>query len=398
LSSLLCSNDLTHSVLDSGADFCRKGGNAIISVVKMSRKYILAVVVLVAVALSIGIWALSLSPISSPPQSNNSTQYTDPDWTFPPESEPAITLPDFRPVVAGVMPSVVSVTTETGVASFFGQSTEYVAGSGILIDDKGYIVTNNHVVEDAQSIYVELADGRTFPANIVGADSLSDLAVIRIDAADSPYAYWGDSSSLSVGEWVLAIGNALGGGGGATQGIVSRLDVSVTVEGNTLYGLIQTTAAINPGNSGGPLVNMSGEVIGITSVKIVASEVEGIGFAISSDEAKPIILDLIRYGRMTYPWLGVGLYTVDPSLAAAMNLSVDRGALIVTLVADSPADAAGLREDDIIIRFGGQEISNVTDLVRAIRTSEIGEEVEIVFVRDEDIKTTSARLVERPTP
>jgi len=363
----------------------------------MSRKYILAFVILIAVAVSIGIWALSLSPTSSPSQSNNSTQHTDPDWAFPQESEPATPLPDFRPVVAEVMPSVVSVTTEMVVSSlFFGQSTEYVAGSGILIDDKGYIVTNNHVVEDAQSIYVELADGRTFPANIVGTDPLSDLAVIKIDATDLPYAYWGDSSSLSLGEWVLAIGNALEKGIGVTQGIVSCLNVSVNTEGNILYGLIQTTAALNPGNSGGPLVNMSGEVIGITSIKIVASEVEGIGFAISSDEAKPIILDLIRYGRVTYPWLGMGAKTVAPLLAAAMNLSVDRGALIVTVVADSPAEAAGLREDDIIIRFGGQEISNIADLVRAIRASEIGEEVEIVFVRGEDIKTTSARLVERP--
>jgi serine protease Do len=364
----------------------------------MSKKYILAFVVIVAVALSISIWALSPSPTSSPPQSNNATQHTDPDWTFPPESGPASPLPDFRPVVTEVMPSVVSVTTETVVSSFFGQNTEYVAGSGIIIDAQGYIVTNNHVVEDAQSIYVELADGRNFPANIVGTDTLSDLAAIKIDAADLPYAYWGDSSSLSLGEWVLAIGNALGEGIIATEGIVSRLNVSVNVEGNTLYGLIQTTAAINPGNSGGPLVNMSGEVIGITSVKIVASEVEGMGFAISSDEAEPIILDLIRYGRVTYPWLGVGLYTVDSSLAAAMNLSVERGALIVQLVADSPADAAGLREDDIIIRFGGQEISDVADLVRAIRASEIGEEVEIDFVRGEDVKTTSARLIERPTP
>jgi len=364
----------------------------------VSKKYILAFVIIIAVALGIGVWALSFSPTYSPPQSNNSTQHTDPDWTFPPESGPATPLPDFRPVVDKVMPSVVSVTTEMVVSSFFGQSTEYVAGSGILIDDKGYIVTNNHVVEDAQSIYVELADGRTFPANIVGTDTLSDLAVIKIDAVNLTYTYWGDSSLLSVGDWVLAIGNALGGGIIATQGIISRLNVSVNVDGNTLYGLIQTTAAINPGNSGGPLVNMSGDVIGITSVKIVASEVEGMGFAISSDEAEPIILDLIRYGRVTYPWLGVGLYTVDPSLAAALNLSVDRGALIVEVVANSPADTAGLREDDIIIRFGGQEVSDITDLVRAIRASEIGKEVEIVFFRDEDIKTTSARLVERPTP
>jgi len=364
----------------------------------MSRKYILVLVILITVGLSIGIWALSPSPTSSPPQSDNSTQHTDPDWTFPLANEPATPLPNFRPVVTEVMPSVVSVTTEIVTSDFFGrQYTESVAGSGILIDDKGYIVTNNHVVEDAQSIYVELADGRSFPANIVGTDTLSDLAVIKIDAANLTHTYWGNSSLLSVGEWVLAIGNALGEGITATEGIVSRLNVSVNVGGNTLYGLIQTTAAINPGNSGGPLVNMAGEVIGITSVKIVASEVEGMGFAISSNEAEPIILDLIHYGHVTYPWLGVALYTVDPSLAASGNLSVDRGALIDEVVADSPAEAAGLKVGDVIIRFGGREISNVADLVQAIRSSEIGEEVEIVFVRGEDTRTTSARLVERPT-
>jgi serine protease Do len=362
----------------------------------MSKKYILAVVILIT--LSVGIWALSNSPASSPTESNNSTQNTDSNWTFPLESEPATPLPDFPPVVAKVMPSVVSVTTSIVTSDFFGhQYTESVAGSGILIDNNGHIVTNNHVVEDAQSIYVELADGRTFPANIIGTDILSDIAVIKIDATDLPYAYWGNSSSLSVGEWVLAIGNALGEGITATEGIVSRLNVSVDVEGNTLYGLIQTTAAVNPGNSGGPLVNMSSEVIGITSVKIVASEVEGIGYAISSDEAKPIIEDLIRYGHVIYPWLGVSVSTVTPLLAASENLSVDRGALIAEVVVDSPADTAGLRKDDIIIRFGDKEISDFADLVQAIRSSKIGEEVEIVFVRGEDTKTTSARLVERST-
>ena len=368
----------------------------------MSKKYILAVVILVTVTLGVGIWALSVlftSPASSPPQSDNQTQYTEPDWTFPLENEPSVSLPDFRPVVAEVMPSVVSVTTEIVVSDFFGrQSTEYVAGSGILIDDKGHIATNNHVVENAQSIYVELADGRTFPANTVGTDSLSDLAVIKIDATNLTYIYWGDSSLLSVGEWVLAIGNALGEGITATEGIVSRLNVSVNVgEGNILYGLIQTTAPVNPGNSGGPLVTMSGEVVGITSVKIVASGVEGMGYAISSDEAKPIIEDLIRYGRVTYPWLGVSVSTVTPLLAASENLSVDRGALIAEVAAGSPAYEAGLRVGDVIIRFKDRGISNVADLVRAIRASEIGEEVQIVFVRGEDIKTTSARLVERPT-
>jgi serine protease Do len=365
----------------------------------MSKKYILALVILIAVGLGIGIWALSLSPTSSPPQSNNSTQYTDPGWTFPPESEPSIPLPDFCPVVAEVMPSVVSVTTESVVSDFFGrQSTEYVAGSGILIDDKGYIATNSHVVENAQSIYVELADGRTFPANTVGTDSLSDLAVIKIDAVNLTYIYWGDSSLLSVGGWVLAIGNALGEGITATEGIVSRLNVSVDIGGgNTLYGLIQTTAPVNPGNSGGPLVNMAGEVIGITNVKIVASAVEGIGYAISSNEAKPIIADLIRYGHVTYPWLGVSVSTVTPLLAASENLSVDRGALIAEIVVDSPAEVAGLEVGDVIIRFGDKEISNIADLIQAIRSSQIGQNVEIIFVRGEDTKTTSARLVERPT-
>mgnify|MGYP001151106369 CR=1 FL=1 len=361
-------------------------------------KYILAAVVLVTITLSVGMWALSPPPVYSPPQSNSTPPYTNSDWTFPQESEPTTSLPDFRPVVAEVMPSVVSITTELVASDFFGrQYVEYVRGSGILIDGEGYIVTNNHVVEDAQSIYLELVDGRSFSADIVGTDPLSDLAVIKIDAADLPYANWGDSSSLSRGEWVLAIGNALGEGIIVTQGIVSRLNASVDIGGNTLYGLIGTTAAINPGNSGGPLVNMSGEVIGITSVKIVASEVEAMGFAISSDEAKPVIEDLIRHGHVTYPWLGVGVRTVNSLIAAARDLSVDRGAFIQTVVAGSPAEAAGLRVGDVITRFNDQETSNIADLVQAIRTSKIDEEVEIVFVRGEDFKTTSAQLIERPS-
>ncbi|UCD21387.1 MAG: trypsin-like peptidase domain-containing protein [Chloroflexota bacterium] len=363
----------------------------------MSKKYILGFAILGAVALGIVLWALFPFPTSNPPQFHNSTQYIDPDWAFPSEGKPAIPFPDFSAVVAGVMPSVVSLTTEISVSSFFGETTEYTVGSGIITDDNGYIVTNNHVVENAQSIYVELDDGRIVSANIVGTDRLSDLAVIKIDATGLPYAYWGDSGLLSVGDWVLAIGNALGGGGGATQGIVTRLNAAVNVDGNTLYGLIQTTAAINPGNSGGPLVNMSGEVVGITSIKIVASEVEGIGFAISSDEAKPIIRDLIRYGHVTYPWLGVWAQTVNPLLATTMNLTVDNGALILEIVDDSPADIAGLMENDIIIHFGGQEVTDIADLIRAIRASGIGEEVEIVFVRGEKTEITSARLVEYPT-
>ncbi len=365
----------------------------------MSKKHIVAVVIVATLTLTVGgwaLWMLFVSPPSSAPESNNTVQHTDPDWTFPMGNESVMSLPDFRPVVGEVMPSVASVITELVTSDFFGrQHTESVAGSGIIIDDRGYIATNNHVVEDGQSIYVELTDGRTFPANIVGADPLSDLAVIKVDATDLPYGQWGDSNSLSLGEWVLAIGNALGEGITATEGIVSRLNVSVNVAGNTLYGLIQTTAAINPGNSGGPLVNMSGEVIGITSVKIVASEVEGIGYAIGSNEAGPIIEDLIRHGRVTYPWLGVSVSTVTPLLAASENLSVDRGALIVEIVVGSPAESAGLHAGDVIIRFADKEITDLADLVQAIRSSQVGQHVEIVFVRGEDTQTTSAQLTER---
>ncbi len=363
-------------------------------------KYILAALILL-LTLTLSASACSIYPPLTPtsPQPDNSTQHTNPDWTFPSENEPpTIPLPDFPPVIAQAMPSVVSVTTERTISSLFGQYTQPAAGSGVIIDDEGYIVTNNHVIEVAQSIYVELNDGRTFPAYLVGTDVLTDLAVIKIEATNLSYASWGDSALLSIGDWVIAIGNALGEGITATEGIVSRLNVSVDIEGNTLYGLIQTTAAINPGNSGGPLVNMAGEVIGITSVKMAAVGVEGMGYAISSNEAKLIIPDLTHHGHVTYPWLGVGLYTVDPSLAAAINLSVDKGALIVELVDNSPADLAGLRGDDIIIRFGDKEITNVADLVQAIRSSQVGQEIEITFVRGEDTITTSARLIERPTP
>jgi len=362
-------------------------------------EYILAGLILLTLTLITGACTIYPTPTPTPPQPNNSNPHTNPDWTFPSENKPpVISLPDFPPVIARAIPSVVSVTTERTVSSLFGEYTQPAAGSGVIIDDEGYIVTNNHVIEDAQNIYVDLNDGRTFPAYLVGTDVLTDLAVIKVDAANLPYAYWGNSASLSIGDWVIAIGNALGEGITATEGIVSRLNVSVDVGGNTLYGLIQTTAAINPGNSGGPLVNMAAEVIGITSVKMAAVGVEGMGYAISSDEAKLIIPDLIHHGHVTYPWLGVGLYTVDASVAATLNLSVDKGALIVELVDNSPADLAGLRVDDVIIRFGNKEITNVADLVQAIRSSQIGQEVEITSVRGEETKTTSATLIERPTP
>jgi len=301
------------------------------------------------------------------------------------------------------MPSVVSVTTEIVVYDIFqGESRQTAAGSGFILrseeEYEGYIVTNNHVVQNAQSVQVKLTDGRTFPAEIVGSDALTDLAVLKIEATGLPYAYIGDSDLLAVGDWVVAIGNALGQGISATEGIISRLNVSMTVQGNIFSGLIQTTAAINPGNSGGPLVNMSGEIIGITSVKMAAIGIEGMGYAISINSSKPIIEALIHQGYVTRPWLGVALYTVDSFVAAANNLPVNKGALIVEVVSGSPADAAGLKEGDVIIRFENKEIDTKEELAQAIGDCQIGQRVKITFVRGEDTKTTWAQLQESPPP
>jgi serine protease Do len=205
-------------------------------------------------------------------------------------------LPSISQVVARVKPAVVAIDVELIVYNFFGRPMMTSgAGSGWIIDTNGYIVTNNHVVEDAQTISITLEDGRVFPAQKVASDSANDLAVVKIDASGLPVINLGDSSLLTVGDWVVAIGNSLGLGTSATAGIVSALNVSlIDSSGETHQGLIQTDAAINPGNSGGPLVDMAGEVIGINSAKIAEIGVEGMGYAISINKALPVIQSLME--------------------------------------------------------------------------------------------------------
>ncbi|MDH5696595.1 MAG: trypsin-like peptidase domain-containing protein, partial [Dehalococcoidia bacterium] len=303
-------------------------------------------------------------------------------------------------VVAKVKPSVVAINIKvTGYDPFFGSQTQEGAGSGWIIREDGIIVTNNHVVQGADNITVTLDDGRTFPVdmNTVHTDSLSDLAIIKIDAANLPTATLGDSSKLRIGDWLVAIGNSLGERTSATSGIVSAVGVSLSVSsGQTLYNLVQTDAAINPGNSGGPLVNMAGEVIGITSAKIAEVGVEGMGYAISSQEAAPIIEQLVKTGYVVRPWLGVGLWPVSQFVVQQYNLAVDKGAFVVTVASGSPADKAGLKVGDVITSFAGEEINTVDDLIQAIRSAQIGQKVEITYWRGETQKTTSATLIESP--
>ena len=379
---------------------------------RVNVKYLLTCLILV-VSLSMGTGCgllpeIEISPSPSPEPSPAPSQPAaptatpiDPDFVLPSIGDSASALPSIAEVVAEVKPSVAAINIRIqGYNIFTGSFTQEGAGSGWIIDEDGLIVTNNHVVEGAESITVTLDDGRTFPAEMVRTDPLTDLAVVKINAANLLEARVGDSSQLRIGDWVTAIGNSLGMGIGATTGIISGLGVSLPLsESQTMYDLIQTDAAINPGNSGGPLVNMAGEVIGITSAKISQVGVEGMGYAISSNVAIPVIEELVKTGYVVRPWLGVeGLLTVDSSVAAYFRLDIDEGVLIRGVTANGPADAAGLEPGDVIVALGDKEVTNVEELRLAIHDSQVGQKIKITFWRGDSRSTTQATLAESPPP
>lgn len=278
-------------------------------------------------------------------------------------------------------------------------------GSGIIVDPSGLVLTNNHVIENAQRIRVVLADGRAFEAAVVGRDPLADIAVLNIEGEDIPAAPLGSSSALRVGQWVVAIGNALGleGGPTVTQGIVSALECSIEADGGAiLENLIQTSAAINPGNSGGPLVNLDGEVVGINTAvpgpTVTGLQPTGIGFAIAIDAAKPIASELVQQGRVRRPFLGVSSVTVTSALAAQLDLGVRYGALVIEVARGSPAAQAGIEEGDVIVEFAGENIESARELRQKVMAQEIGETATITAVRDAQRVELSVTLEERPAP
>ena len=348
-------------------------------------------VVVLAMLAGIGVTGCQLLPITiapaqSTPKASTSPSPIQPGFTISTPAPGATTaaLPSIADVVARVKPSVVAINVEVTQSDIFGRPiTEQGAGSGWIIDPNGIVVTNNHVVQDATKVTVVMDDGRQFNADLkkIATDSLADLAVIKLDAANLPAAKVGDSSRLRVGDWVVAIGNSLGQGIRATVGIVSQQSVSVDVDGQTLTGLIETDAAINPGNSGGPLVNMAGEVIGIDSVKIAQVGVEGVGYAIGTGQAAPIIQQLVNAGFVTRPFLGVQMDYIDAFYMARYGLTVSQGALIVTVVQGGPAQAAGLRPGDVVTKFGGQTITSPDDLRAAIQRTQIGQSVDLTYRR-----------------
>jgi serine protease Do len=326
----------------------------------------------------------------------------NPEWTPPEMSTQSEELPSIADVVARVKPSVVAITTEVIMRDFFNrQFTQEGAGSGWIIDENGIIVTNNHVIEGATAITVTMDDGTNYTADIdtVATDPLNDLAILKIDAEGLPALNRGCATDLRVGDWVIAIGNALGQGIRATEGIVSRKNVSLPVDqGQTLYDLLETSAAINPGNSGGPLVNLAGEVVGITSAKIAQIGVEGMGYAISIDTACPIIEELVTTGYVVRPWLGVGLYTVDQIAIAQLRLSVDEGVVLLQVVENGPAYKAGLRENDVIVQINDEEVLTVEEFTRVLYAVEIGESIELTYWRGNSKSTATVIPVASPAP
>lgn len=326
----------------------------------------------------------------------------NPTFSAPPLATAATTnvIVDFSPIISKVRPSVVAINTKVaGLNIFGGTFTQEGAGSGWIIDASGgLIVTNNHVVDGATSISVTLEDGRNFFADTVRTDSVTDLAVIRINAQNLPASLTvGDSSQLRVGNMVIAIGNSLGEGISASMGIISAKGMSVsTDQGETLYDLIQTDAAINPGNSGGPLINLAGEVIGINSIKVAQVGVEGMGYAISTQQAIPIINSLITTGYVTRPWLGVSLYTVDQTAIRQLRLSVSKGVLVTQVVSNGPSGLAGIRQYDVITKIDGKDVSSRDDLIKLIRNYQVGQTVEVTYWRNNTESKTSVILSEAP--
>lgn len=276
----------------------------------------------------------------------------------------------------------------------------YSLGSGFIIDATGYVVTNQHVIADAEEISVTLSDDTKYKAKIVGRDTKTDLALLKIDSKQPlPFVKFGNSDTVRVGDWVVTIGNPFGLGGSVTAGIISAR--ARNINAGPFDDFLQTDAAINRGNSGGPMFNMQGEVVGISSAIFSPSGGNiGIGFAVPSALAQPVIQQLKEYGRTHRGWLGVKIQEVTEEAAESSGLSKSTGALVVDVTKGSPADEAGIKPGDIILSFDGKSIKEMRQLPRLVAETKIGKEVEVVIWREnekEELDVTLGELKEEET-
>jgi serine protease Do len=301
-----------------------------------------------------------------------------------------------------VTPAVVTIRASGGVLGSANGT-----GSGFIYDSAGWIVTNRHVVADASELLVVLNDGRQFPGEVYGIDTLTDLAIVKIDATDLPVAPIGSSADLKAGQLAIAIGNPLGYENTVTTGVVSGLGRQIRASdaqqtsSEQLNNLIQTDAAINPGNSGGPLVNSAGQVIGVNTA--VNADAQGVGFSIPIDVAKPIMQQALDGQELVRPWIGVYYVPIDPALAAEQDLPVDYGALIGTadgsgqaVFPGSPAEAAGLQAGDIIVAIDGEQLNADSDLSTLILPHAPGDTITLRILRDNSAREVQVTLGELP--
>jgi serine protease Do len=308
-----------------------------------------------------------------------------------------------------VSPAVVSITLKTTVQDIFGQSYQQEgAGTGFIITNDGLILTNKHVVSDSSAKYtVVTTDGKSYDATVQSLDPVYDLAVIKIDAKNLPVVELGDSDQLKVGQWVVAIGNALGRfENTVTAGVISAKDRSIEASdasngsSESISNLLQTDAAINSGNSGGPLVNLKGQVVGINTA--VASGAQSIGFAIPINQAKSAIDSIKATGKIVRPYLGVRYLPITADIAKSASLPVDYGALIkggnsitqLAVIPGSPADKAGLVENDIILEINGEKIDQNNSLLKLIQQYKVGDEIELKVLSKGKEKTVKLKLEE----
>lgn len=311
-------------------------------------------------------------------------------------------------VASQVLPSIVGIQVQYTVNSIFSGSQAATAeGSGIILSEDGYILTNNHVVgssdtsnyyqvSEASKIIVTLYNDSTkYEAKVVGTDSQTDLAVIKINKSGLTAAQLGDSNSVKVGEFAMAIGNPLGMQSSVTSGIISAVDRNITSEDGNTYNLIQTDAAINSGNSGGALVNGSGQVIGINTLKLNGTGVEGMGFAIPINSAKPIFEQLISNGKVSRPYIGLSGRDLDEKTAKANNLV--EGIYVVSVEEFSGAEKAGIQPGDVIVQIDGKDIKTMDELNEIKNTHKIGDEVSLKINRNGKEIDVKVKLQEQPS-
>jgi len=320
-------------------------------------------------------------------------------------------LPNIADTVERVRPAVVSIVARIVRQDRFGrQSVGFGSGTGVIFDESGLVLTNNHVIEGGVEVTVTQDDGTQVMAEVIGADRLSDLAVLRLPGDYYPALPLRENGALRAGDWVIAIGNALAlpGGPTVTVGVVSALGRSIDASpGITLYDLIQTDTSINPGNSGGPLIDLNGNLVGINTAVLRGAgqgggvALEGIGFAIDIETAQQVAEQLVELGHVRWAWMGVFLADLVPEVAAQVGLPIREGVIIQNTVVDGPSDQAGMEPGDILVNIGGQDIPTVSDLTRLLKQEfNPGQELEVEVFRvvdgDGSREMLTLTLGERP--